>query len=75
MIIIKFRQYLLHYGFPEKNGLRTYPELIAIPLYCRQFTIIQIDNLPMATYKRRFLLLQIFRIDARYVFLLLGHGL
>ena len=75
MIILKLGQDLLHYGLTEKNGLGTYPELLAILSDGSHLAVIQIDDLPMATHKRCLLLLKIFRIDARYVFLLLCHCL
>ncbi len=65
MIIVKFRQNLLHYSFTEKYGLRTHTELVTILLNGSHLTVIQIDNLPMTTYQSLFLLLEIFRIDSR----------
>ena len=74
MVIIKFRQDLLHYGFSVENGLCTYPELLTIKIYCSQLTVIQIDDLSMLTYKRLLLLLKIFWIHSRRcLFLLLCH--
>ena len=62
MIIVKFRQDLLHYSFAEKYGLRTHTELVTILLDGSHLTIIQIDDLPMLAYKRCLLLLEILRI-------------
>ena len=74
MVIIQFRQNLLHYGFPVQHSLCTYPELLTIKIYCSQLTVIQIDDLPMLSHKRLLLLLKIFRIHSRRcLFLLLCH--
>ena len=62
MIIVKFRQDLLHYSFAEKHSLRTDTELVTILLNGSHLTIIQIDNLPMLAYKRCLLFLEILRI-------------
>ena len=62
MIIVKFRQDLLHYSFTEKYGLRTHTELVTILLNGSHLTIIQIDDLPMLAYKRCLLFLEILRI-------------
>ena len=62
MIIVKFRQDLLHYSFAEKYGLRTHTELVTILLNGSHLAIIQIDDLPMLAYKRCLLLLEILRI-------------
>ena len=62
MIIIQFLQYLLHYSLSEKNGLCTHTELVAVLFNCSHLTIIQVDNLPMLTYKRLLLLLEVLRI-------------
>ena len=62
MIIVKFRQDLLHYSFAEKHSLRTDTELVTILLNGSHLTIIQIDDLPVPAHKSLFLLLQIFRI-------------
>ena len=64
MIVFQLRQNLLHNRLTEKNGLGTYPELFAIKIDGSHLAVIQINDLPVATYKRRFLLLQILRIDA-----------
>ena len=74
MIIVKFRQDLLHYSFAEKHSLRTDTELVTILLNGSHLTIIQIDDLPMSAHKGFLLLLQIFGIYAlRCLFLLLCH--
>ena len=62
MIIVKFRQDLLHYSLTEKYGLRTHTELVTILLDGSHLTIIQIDDLPMLAYKRCLLFLEILRI-------------
>ena len=64
MIIIQFRKYFLHNGFPEKNRFGSHPEFVTILSDCCHLTIIQINDLPVATHQRLLLLLQIFRIDA-----------
>ena len=62
MIIVKFRQDLLHYSFAEKYGLRAHTKLVTILLNGSHLTVIQIDDLPMLAYKRCLLLLEILRI-------------
>ena len=73
MIVIQFLQYLLHYSFPEQHRLSSYAELIAILPDCRQLTVVQIDDLSVATHQRLLLLLQVFRIDSRLILLLFSH--
>ena len=74
MVIVQFRQDLLHNGFSVKHRLGTYPELLAISVDRRQFTVIQINDLPMLSHKSFLLFLKIFRIDSRRcLFLLLCH--
>ena len=75
MIIVKFRQDLLHYSFTEKYGLRTHTELVTILLNGSHLAIIQIDDLPMFAYKSCLLLLKILRIYTyAAVFLLFSHA-
>ena len=64
MVVIQFRQHFLHNGLTEKNRFGSHPESVAILSDCCHLTIIQIDDLPMATHQRLLLLLQVFRIDA-----------
>ena len=64
MIILKLGQDLLHYGLAEKNGLGTYPELLAILSDGSHLAVIQIDDLPVTADKGSLLLLEIFRIYA-----------
>ena len=64
MIVIKFRKDLFHDSLPEKDCLGTDTEPFTILLYGCHFTVIQIDDLPVATHQRLLLLLEIFRIDA-----------
>lgn len=73
MIVIKLREHLLHYGLPEKSRLGTYPELVTILPYGSHLTVIQIDDLSVATHQRLLLLLQVFRIDSRLILLLFSH--
>ena len=51
MIIVKFRQDLLHYSFTEKYGLRTHTELVAVLLNGSHLTVIQIYDLPVPAYQ------------------------
>ena len=71
MIVIQFRQHLLHYRLSEKYRLRAYAELVTILLNGGHLTVIQIDNLPMLAYKSRLLLLEVLRIDSGPLILLL----
>ena len=64
MIIIQFRKNLLHYRLAEKNSLSTYPEFLTVLIYSSHLTVIQIDDLPMATHQRLLLLLEVLRIYA-----------
>lgn len=73
MIIIQFLEYLFHYGLTEQHCFGIDTELITILLYCSHLTIIQIDDLPMATHQRLLLLLQIIRVDRRHFSSLLCH--
>ena len=75
MIILKFRQDLLHDGFTEEHRLGSDPELVTILIYSSHLTVIQIDNLSMPTYQSSFLLLKILRIYMRMYFFLFGHFL
>lgn len=63
MVIIQLRQDLLHDSLTVQDRLGTYPELLAIAVDRRQFTVIQIDDLSMSTHQSLLLLLQIFRVD------------
>lgn len=62
MIVIQFRKHFFHYRLPEKHGLGTYTESVAVLSDGSHLTVIKIDYLPMPTHKRLFLFLQIFRI-------------
>ena len=74
MVIVQFRQDLLHYSFSVKHRLGTDPELLTITIYGSQLAVIQVDDLPMLTHKRFLLLLKIFRIhSSSCLFLLLCH--
>lgn len=64
MVVIQLRQDLLHDSLAVQNCLGTYPELLAIAVDGRHFTIIQVDYLSMSTHQSLLLLLQIFRIDS-----------
>ena len=75
MIVIQFRQHLLHYRLSEKYRLRAYAELVTILLNGGHLTVIQIDNLSMFAYKSCLLLLEILRIYTyAAVFLLFSHA-
>ena len=65
MIIVKFRQDLLHYSFAEKHSLRTDTELVTVLAYGCHLAVIQIDDLPVTPHKRLLLLLEVLRINAR----------
>ena len=74
MVIVQFRQDLLHYGLSVKHSLGTYPELFTITVNGSQLTVIQVDDLSMLAHERFLLLLKIFRIHShRCLFLLLCH--
>ena len=73
MVLIQFLQNLFHYGTTEKRTLCTYTKLLTILTDCSHLAVIQIDNLPVATHKRGFLLFQIFGIDTPVYFLSSGH--
>ena len=64
MIIIKFRKNLFHDSLSEQDSLGTDTEPFTIRLYGSHFTVIQIDDLPVATHQRLLLLLEIFRVNA-----------
>ena len=64
MIVIQLGQHLLHYRLAEKDSLSAYTEPVAVLSDRSHFTVIQIDNLPVATHQRLLLLLQILRIYA-----------
>ena len=73
MVLVQFLQNLFHDGATEKGALGSYTELLTILTDCSHLAVIQIDNLPVATNKRGFLLLEIFRIDTPVYFLSSGH--
>ena len=74
MVIIQFGKYLFHDSFTEKNGPRTYPELLAILPDRRHLTVIQIDDLPVLAHKRLLLFPEIVRVYAcGTVFLRFSH--
>ena len=73
MIVLKFTEDLLHDRLPEKNGLCTHPELLAVLLDSSHLTVIQINGLPVPAHKRSLLLFQIFRVHFGNRFLFLGH--
>ena len=62
MIVIQLRKDLLHYGLAEQNSLCTYTKPVAILPDGSHLTVIQINDLPVTTYQRLLLFLQIFRI-------------
>ena len=64
MIVIQFRKHLLHDSLAVEDRLGSHPKLLTITVYGSQFTIIQIDDLPMLSDKGFLLFLQIFRIDS-----------
>ena len=74
MIVVQFLQDLFHYGTTEERTLCAYTKLLTILTDCSHLAVIQIDNLPVATHKRGFLLLEIFRIDTPVYFLSSGHS-
>ena len=57
MIVFKLREYLLHDRFSEKNRFCPYPEFVTVLIDSSHLTIIQVDNLPMATHQRFLLFL------------------
>ena len=65
MIIIQFRQDLLHNGFPEECCLGADAELFTICVDRSHLTVIQVDDLSVTTNKGSLLLLEIFRIQSR----------
>ncbi len=71
MIVIKFRQYLLHYGLSKENRLGVDTKLVTVLLNGSHLTVIQVDDLPVLPHKSLLLLLYVFRINTRpaYFFL------
>ena len=74
MIVVQLLQHLFHDGLAEKDCLGIDPELLAILIYRFHFLVIQINDLPVTAYQRRFLFLEIFGIDALGYFLFTGHS-
>ena len=64
MVVIQFGQYLFHYRLTEQDGLSADTEPFAVLPDGSHFTVIQIDNLPVATHQRFLLLFEILRIDS-----------
>ena len=74
MIVIQFRQNLLHYRLTEKHCLCTDTEFVTILSDSCHFAIIQIYDLSVLAYKGLLLLFQIFGIYCRSaIFPLLCH--
>ena len=73
MVIIKFLKHLFHDGLTEEHRLCADAKLLAVLIYSLHFLVIQIDDLPVTTYQRRLLLLEIFGIDAPGYFIFTGH--
>lgn len=63
MIILELGQHLLHYSLPVETGFFVDMKLLAEHFHCLHFPVIQIHNLPVTPYERRFLLFQILRIN------------
>ena len=74
MIVIQLLQHLFHDSLAEEHGLCAHSELLTILIDRFHFLVIQIDDLPMTTHKRRLLLLEIFGINALGYILFSGHG-
>lgn len=70
MAVIQFLEHLLHDGLAEKCRLGTDSEFLAIQSYGSHFTVIKMDDLSVSAHKSLFLLLEVFRIYSRDVFLL-----
>ncbi len=74
MIVVEFRQDLLHYGLAEKDSLGTYAELVTVLPDGGHLAVIQVDDLSVPAYKGLLLLLHVFRIHALTAyFLFSGH--
>ena len=72
MVIVQFRQDLLHYGLTEHYGLDSDAKPFTILVYGSHLAVIKIDYLSMTTHKGFLLLLQILGIwSCIGVFLLL----
>ena len=71
MIVIQFLEYLFHNRLSEQHSLRTHTELVAVLLNGSHLTVIQIDDLPVLTYQRLLLLLQVLGIHSRHISFLL----
>ena len=74
MIVVQFLQDLFHYGLAEEHCLCADTKLFAVLINSLYFLVIQIDDLPVTTYQRRLLLLEIFGIDAPGYFIFTGHN-
>lgn len=74
MIVIQFRQYLLHDRFTEERSLSADTELVTILSDGSHLAVIQVYDLPVSSHKRFLLFLKILRIDAgRIVLTFFGH--
>ena len=69
MIVIQFRQYLLHDRFTEERSLSADTELVTILSDGSHLAVIQIYHLPVTADKSFLLLLKILRIYSRCIFL------
>lgn len=65
MIVIQFREDLLHDGFAEKSGFCGDTELVTITADGSHLAVIQIYDLAVSSHQSFLLLLEIFRIDSR----------
>ena len=74
MIIIQFLENLFHDSFTEEDRLCAYTKLLTILIDCIHLLVIQVDDLPVTTYQRRFLFLEIFGIHTPCYFLFTGHS-
>ena len=74
MVLIQHSEHPLHYSLTEHSGLVLYLELLTVFINGGQFSVIQIDDLPVRVPQRGLLLLQVLRIDVCLGFLLALHG-
>ena len=73
MTVIQFRQDFFHDGLAVQHRLGRDMELVTIEINGSHLTVIQINDLTIASSQGLLLLLQIFRIDRRFMVSFLCH--
>lgn len=63
MVLVEDGENPLHYGLAEHRGLVLHLELLAVFVNGGQFSIIQVDDVPVRAPERGLLLLQVLRVD------------